>query len=268
MLIERLLASITFHYDEARLEYLQKVCLQIPSLGFDYKVLIVTNAKDDSAHQKIRDQLGHCSNFEIVSYPVMGHPFFLTWGHLPMFKRYHESDPSYSHFMYLEDDIQVTARNVNYWLRGRHELANYRLYPSFVRYEINYTNDNWVATDITKPLKLKTLPKISVTPEYIFINSPQPYQGMYIMDRPMMYEYFNSVACSPDFGDWGIREKATQGLTFLNVPKSFLSRNLIGYNLSQKAIDPDALIEHLPGNYANNPESQFGKLHLENLITS
>jgi hypothetical protein len=46
--------------------------------------------------------------------------------------------------MYLEDDIQVKARNVNYWLRGRHELANYGLYPSFVRYEINHTNDNWV----------------------------------------------------------------------------------------------------------------------------
>jgi hypothetical protein len=267
MLIERLLAAITFHYDEARLGYLKKVCLQIPLLGFDYKVLVVTNAKDESAHQKIRDQLGHFSNFQIVSYPVMGHPFFLTWGHLPMFKCYHESDPSYSHFMYLEDDIQVTARNVNYWLRGRHELNKYRLYPSFVRYEINHINDNWVATDITKPLKLKALPKISITPEYLFINSPQPYQGMYLMDREMMLEYFKSPAYSPDYGGWGIREKATQGLSFVNVPKSFLSRNLIGFNLSQKVIDPDALIQHLPGNYANDPDSTFGKLPIDMLVT-
>lgn len=266
MIIEKLVVAITFHYDEARFGYLKNVCLQIPFLAFDYKILIVTNVGQEIFQNKIREQLEGLANYEIIAYPTMGHPYFLTWGHFSIFKQYFLSERSYSHFMYLEDDIKLTSKNVNYWLRGRYELLDTGFYPSFVRYEINSAVKISVATDITKPLKLQKLPKFYITSEYVFLNSPQPYQGMYLMDRIMMGEFLSSAAQSPDFGSWGIREKATQGISFVNVPKLFNSRNLIGYNLTKKAIDSGALIEHLPGNYANNSNSSFGKVPLENLI--
>lgn len=264
MLIENLLIAITFHYDEARLAYLEKVCLQIPSLGFHYKVLIITNAQEQNSHHKIRERLLFLNNLEVVEYPIMGHPYFLTWGHFPIFRSNLHS--GYSHFMYLEDDVKLTSQNINYWLRGRHELRNYGFYPSFVRYEINNTDQIIYSTDITAQLEFKKLPRLFITPDYAYLNSPQPYQGMYLMDHEMMVEYFESPACSPDFGQWHIREKATQGLTFLNIPKHFFSRNLIGCSLTQKTIDSGSLIEHLPGNYANDPCSSFGKIPLKSLI--
>jgi len=266
MLIEKLLVAITFHYDDARIQYLKNVCLQIPSLAFDYRILIVTNEQDKALHNNILEQLRCLSNVEIITYPTMGHPYFLTWGHFPIFKNYFLMEHSYTHFMYLEDDIKIAPHNINYWIRARYELLDSGFYPSFVRYEINCGDNTLVATDITKQLKLNQLPQISITPEYVFINSPQPYQGMYLMDRVMLGEFFSSPAHSPDFGNWGIRERATQGLTFVKVPKPFLSRNLIGCHLSQKVIDYGALIEHLPGNYAGNPESPFGKIPVKKLI--
>jgi hypothetical protein len=266
MLIESLLTAVTFHYDDTRLNFLQKTCLQIPSLAFKYKLLIITNTQNEHSHEKIKEQLKFLKNFEIISYPVMGHPFFLTWGHQSIFKQYLTLDYSYSHFMYLEDDIQITPDNVTYWLRGRHELKGFGLYPSFVRYELGNKDETRYATDITKELRLKKLPHIFITSDYAYLNSPQPYQGMYLMDHEMIVNFYNSPACSPDFGNWNIREKATQGLTFLNVPKNFFSTNLIGYNVSKKYIDPGALIQHLPGNYANDPNSPFGKVPISMLI--
>ena len=188
MLIEKLLVAVTFHYDEARLNYLEKICLEIPFLAFDCKVLIFTNIQDQGSRNKIVQQLEFLKNFEIISCSALGHPYFLTWGHLPIFKQYLMLDASYSHFMYLEDDIKITADNVNYWLRGRHELQDFGLYPSFIRYEMRVDDEIRYATDITKRLHLKKLPNIFITPDYAYLNSPQPYQGMYLMDREMLHE--------------------------------------------------------------------------------
>ena len=82
----------------------------------------------------------------------------------------------------------------------------------------------------------------------------------------MMHEFLNSPACSPDFGSWGIRERANQGLTFVNVKKPFFSRNLIGYSFSKGLIDSGALICHLPCNYAKNPASPFGKIPVNKIV--
>lgn len=266
MLIENLLTAITFHYDKNRLTYLEKVCRQIPSLAFNYKVIVVTNTQDENSLNEILDRLKGLNNLELVVHPQASHPYFLTWAHHPIFKQQLISDSGFSHYMYLEDDIFVTARNINYWLRGRHELQNSSFYPSFVRYEINQKNCKHYATDITKSLQFKKLPQVIISTDYAYISSPQPYQGMYLMDQKMLHEYYNSPAYSPDFGSWNIREKATQGLTFLNVPNKFFSRNLIGCSLPQKSIDPDAFIEHLPANYANDKNSPFGKILIDKLI--
>jgi len=266
MLIEKLLVSITFHYNSARLKYLRTICQQLPALAFEIKVLIITNTKEANLLKSISDSINFLPNYELIDYPVMGHPYFLTWGYHPFFKNYFLTDLSFSHFMYLEDDILIKPKNIDYWLRGRKELKETSFYPSFVRYENNHADGAMYATDITASLSYKKMPFVKISCEYGFINSPQPYQGMFLMDRAMMNEYLNSQACSPDFGSWGIREKATQGLTYAGVPKSFFSRNLIGLNFIKRKIDCGALIHHLPNNYTNDPLSQFGKVSIQGLI--
>lgn len=266
MLIENILIAITFHYSKERLEYLRDACLQIPFFGFQYKVLIITNTQDDEEVWQIKNQVQFLSNCDVISMRPVGHPYFLPWGHFPLFKKYYLSNTNISHFMYLEDDIKITPQNIVYWLRGRNELHRFGCYPSFVRFERNIADEMLYLTDITKSLRFQKTPKIKISSDYFYLSSSQPYQGMYLMDREMMGEYLKSPACSPDFGSWGIREKATQGLTFVNVPSGFHSRNLIGCNLSNNSIDQDALIHHLPNNYANNVHTEFGKLRTSQLL--
>ena len=138
--------------------------------------------------------------------------------------------------MYLEDDIQIAPHNINYFLRGYHELSELGFYPSFIRYEVNCINKRWYATDITKLLQFKKLSKIELTFDYVSLNSPQPYQGMYLMNQEMMSEFFNSPASSPDFGSWHIREKATQALTFVDVPNISLQEIYWGITYLKKLL--------------------------------
>lgn len=112
---------------------------------------------------------------------------------------------------------------------------------------------------------MRALPYLTVSEEYAFINLPNPYQGMYLLDRELMGEFLRSPAVNPDYGVWNIREKAAQGLTFVAVPKGFYSRNLTGYLRKQGLPDPDCLVRHLPANYTHSPQYVAGKVPVEAL---
>ena len=36
------------------------------------------------------------------------------------------ADTSFTHFLYLEDDIRVTKKNLIYWINARNSLRNYK----------------------------------------------------------------------------------------------------------------------------------------------
>lgn len=180
-----------------------------------------------------------------------------------------------SHFLYTEDDQLFGHKNVIYWLKYRKSLQKHGLIPSFFRVEIHPTK-GWVATDISSPQCISCLPHLKLEDGSLFACMPNPYQGLYFLDRPLMEEFVNSPAMSPDFGRWDIREKAAQGLTFVNIPKGYTSRNVVPVDFNMKTISQEAWIHHLPNNYANNPNSIAGKIsmhkpglfvpHLENYL--
>jgi hypothetical protein len=206
-------------------------------------------------------------NAEIYVPKFIGHPFLLTWGHLDVFRKFFEADEGITHFMYLEDDIEIKPNNIAYWLQGREDLLKVGLIPSFLRYELADQKEGILSTDVTSPVELSAIPTfIANESGNFYINLPEPYQGMYLLDRELAKEHLFGPSSSPDFGPWGIREKAAQGLTFSKIPSGCFSRNFIGYIQSQGCIDPNALIHHTPNNYANNPLSKFGKIHIKNLI--
>ena len=86
---------------------------------------------------------------------------------------------------------------------------------------------------------------------------------MYFLDRQLMEEFADSPAKSPDFGRWPIREKAAQGLTFVNIPEGYTSRNLVLIDHHTKTIPQEAWIHHLPNNYATNKKEIFGKIPMQ-----
>lgn len=172
-----------------------------------------------------------------------------------------------SHFLYIEDDINLTEDNIKYWLNGRKKLKKYGLIPSFLRYEINAKNNEKYSVDVLKKLWFHNLPKIKISKKYYFLNLPQPYQGLYLLDRILLKEHLNGLSSHPDNVKhlWNIRERAAQGVTFSNVPSKFNSRNLVGYDSLNKKIDSDCLVYHLPNNYIKKNDI-FSRIKIKDLI--
>jgi hypothetical protein len=263
---DRLLVCVTFFFVEERLRYLDRIAAHFAELARQVSVAVITNRADEPSLRKIGAVLaGKGFDFQIRTPMMIGHPYLLPWFHFDIV-RAHIAEGVTSHFMYLEDDLLVTRRNIEYWMRGREMLRAANLVPSFLRVEQKDSDARFFSTDVTKRLGLSYLPQLKVSDEYTFLSLPQPYQGSYLLDRDLMLEHLSGASSNPDFGSWPIREKAAQGVTLLNVPRGFHSRNLVGYRLRERRIDQDCLIHHTPNTYANDPYSRFAKVPVDELV--
>ena len=272
---KKLAICVIFHFNESRLQFIDEISNYFSTLAEDVLVYIVTNTQRVDEQEKIKNVVAN-KRFKVDIFTPfgLGHPYLLTWSHFAIFFKLY-NDESISHFMYLEDDILVSRENVIYWAKGREQLRPYNLIPSFLRVEQKNNDSRWYSTDCTCCSIKWLLPRVKIAADYCFVNLPEPYQGMYLLDRELMGEHLTGLSSNPEFGQWGIREKAAQGLTFANVPKGFTSRNLIGYNVKFKRIDEGCLIHHTPNNYANSTDKKnkfasipIEKVLLDNLLSS
>jgi hypothetical protein len=222
--IKKLLIGISFHFVKERLEYLKNISKHFKSLSENLDLCIFTNTEKKEDHTLIHEYL-EGSKIQIFVPNLLGHPYLLVWAHLAIFKLRFLNDPTISHYLYLEDDMEIRKENLIYWLNARDHLRNHNLIPSFVRYELLEGDPHPFSVDITKRFSLEQVPIVKHSKEYYYINLPNPYQGMYFLDRELAKEHFFGKSASPDFGIWNIREKAAQGLTFSNIPKKFFFKN-------------------------------------------
>jgi hypothetical protein len=268
MKISKLVIAVSFHFKEERIPFLNKIIENISLMDVNYEIFIFTNSHGMENIEKLKEVFFNLkiNNYKILSPTYLGHPFLLTWSHLSVFREVFESDIHASHFLYLEDDICITKENIRYWLKSREDLREVNLVPSFLRFEISKLSPHKFVTDITRVNSIRKLPKYWVNKDYIFLNFPEPYQGLYMMDRELMDEFLESKAVIPEYSKWGIREKAAAGLTFVNVPKGFKSRNCVAYSVKDKSIISDSLVHHISNSYVNDPNTKHGKLKLEKVV--
>ena len=252
--IPKLAITVIFFYREHRLVYLDTLANHFASLADQVIVTIVTNT-DDAGERAIIEKTiaGRGFAYDIFTPIGLGHPWLLPWSHFYVFRKLIQ-DESVTHFMYVEDDILITAENITYWLESLPHLRHHGLLPGFLRVEQQATTGIWYSSDCLMPHVARCLPHVRGDKNLMYVNLPTPYQGTYLLDRELMQVHLNNHSSHPNFGQWGIPEKATQGLTYFNFPKGFRSRMVIPYNESQDQIDPRCLIHHLPNNYINRAE--------------
>lgn len=255
---------VTFHFNDTRLEYLKDSVSNAAELADTVNLTIITNVGDPRAIKLIEEVLPlGLKSANIVSANLLGHPFFLTWIHFDVFRSILESGEPGDYFLYKEDDITFTSENVQYWNEGVKDLDGTGFFPSFVRFEQESPETGRFLTDITKKSWLWKLPKFKKSDNKNYVNFKENYQGLYLLDRQSMELHLNSKSSHPDNGEWGIREKATRGLSLHSVPKKFFSRNLVSVDPKSKRIDPRALVRHLPNNYLLEPRSPHAKIAVD-----
>jgi hypothetical protein len=193
-------------------------------------------------------------------------------------------DESYTHFMCIEDDLEVTEANVKYWLKGREVLRQYNLYPSFIRVEWDRTKLAWAMADSEAgdQFSVNDCPVVEMAVGASYVNLKRHYQGMFLYDRQLMAEHIQSKSFYFEqfIPDWkrrlevspvwpgGITELALEGLTYCNVPQGFLSRNVVPFHKKYLMIDPDCFVHHLPDKFANMPEVALGKALIKDILTN
>jgi len=255
---------VTFHFNLNRLDFLKESISNVKDLANTVHLTIVTNVSDSESIKRIQEVMPQDLESSQIIFPnLLGHPFLLTWIHYEIFREILATEKPGDYFLYKEDDITFTSDNVEYWNEGSNDLKGTLFYPSFVRFEQISDHSTKFLTDVTKRSRIWRLPRVKINESRCYVNFVENYQGLYLLDREGLELHLNSKSSHPDNGDWGIREKATRGLSLHAVPKGYFSRNLVGVNPLSKQIDSRALIRHLPNNYLEDANSPHAKISLD-----
>jgi hypothetical protein len=253
----KIVVAITFHYREEKLPYLIKVLKSIATISAEQlKVIISTNQPFDLEIANL--------DLELDVVERLYHPFFLAWCHKRYMLQFLDSDNT--HFIYLEDDIEITPQTVDYWVRTRELFLrnNLNFIPAILRVEYD-SRGNAYAVDCVNSVVESSRPGITVEGQK-FVSLESPYQAMFIMDRALVKEHtlsrsFRYETATPFQGAWLVQDLAAQGNMFENVPKGFEHRYLIPVNNQT-----EAWVHHNTDTYVNIPDSPHGKLPAEFII--
>ena len=272
---KKLAVVVCFYFNPKKIKILKKTLQEINSYNFKIDLTLITNQlliKQKNILKKIiKNRVKNCNIYEAKEMPDND---LLPWFSINIMKKKFENK-SFSHFMFIEDDILITSKNICYWIYFRKILKKFKLVPGFLRYE-NYKND-FYAVDYEKKIIFNKSPKIQTDDlGYGLINPKFPYSAMYLMDRQLMKEYLNSNAIKFDFSFTNnfLKSKAPSkellniSHAFLNVPKGFFNKLMIPFEKG-KNIPDYCLIGHTDVKYANFKKLKkmgFGKIKVKDLI--
>jgi hypothetical protein len=273
------------HADKNKLQILATVIKAQEHLMDEVHVCVITDIKDEQYFAEIYAAIPPVNDrFKVEIFNKdcdnLPSPWLLTWVHKQlMLERF--ADESYTHFMCIEDDMEVTKANVNYWLAGRVKLRSYGIFPSFLRVEWNAESKDWAMVESVfgDQFSISRSPKVKTEDGSDYINLGRTYQGMFFYDRELMREHVDSETFDinkyvPDWRiriqniEWplGVTEAAVMALTNVNVPQGCYSRNFIQYHGKFLMVDPSCLVHHLPNKYTNMQGSSQGKVLLKEML--
>jgi hypothetical protein len=202
----------------------------------------------------------------------LAHPHHLAWCHKEIIAGQFVSENTshrYSHFLYLEDDMRLSFANFSYFVEFREILRDIGMLPAFLRVEYSSKSNAFFNTDNIEPVPTNALPYLE-SEKHFLINMPNPYCACFILDAELAAEYVRSrsfdLAGSREVTGWEIRERAAMGLCFENVPPPFKCRYVVPVAKHTGIAPSFAWISHLPNNYADDPETLFGKIPMDALF--
>jgi len=152
----------------------------------------------------------------------------------------------YDILIYIEDDILVPCKAIEYWLDNQENLAlnNYNL--GFLRIEIDDAGDEYVTDFLEGQYLSKT---IFLNDKEYCVNDINPYCAFWIYSKDEFNRFVESKYYDMNNIDgYNFREASVIGLH--GIKTNWYKNTIIpivDYNLTQ-----DCKIYHLPNNYVNS----------------
>lgn len=178
-------------------------------------------------------------------------PFYLTWKCRDLLKQQRNT---YDIFMYIEDDMLVPYKAIQYWLKYNEILLEKNYNLGFVRIEVKDGIE--YITDLPK-VKLDTF--INLDDKTYCVNNKNPYCAFWIYNKNEFNNFVNSKYYNINniLGyNNDIRAKSAFGLHGLNTP--YYKNTLIPI-VNNKLIE-ECKIYHMPNNYVSNIKSPFATI--------
>lgn len=240
----KLWVSLCFYYVENRLENFKRTINNLSNIP-NIKITVDSNVNFDS-------------NLD-VHVKELSDPYHYTWEHKKYMTEFLESD--YTHFAYLEGNIDVTQKTFNYWNKTRQLFKEngHNLIPATHRIQKNKEGQIYSLDTIHKQTGCRQM--IIGGQTFVFLS--EPYQGMFIMDKELVEEHINSGYYSLGHKhSYGIRESANLGNIYVNVPPNLPHRAALPLN-----IPSECMVEHFGTDYLNDKNSPHAKIKIEELFT-
>jgi hypothetical protein len=243
----RITKHISFFYIESRICYINNIINETNKYECTTDIYIHTN------DEKLTDSVFTTYNnglLKIIHHDLSKeNPFYLTWKCRDLLEKQKDD---YDIFIYIEDDILVPYKAIQYWLDYNEKLIERGYNLGFVRIEVNKDKVEFI-NDFK--LKLDTITKLDDN-DYA-VNTKYPYCAFWIYNKNEFNRFVSSKFYDiRNISGYLIRESSAIGLHGLNT--RWYKNTLIPI-VDNKLID-SCKIYHMPNNYVDNKKTCFAKI--------
>ena len=247
---------ISFYCIDSRFCYVNRIIDETNQYKWESDVFIHTNNPYLSA-----ENFNQCTNgsLHVIFHDLSNeHPFFLTWKCRDLLK---QQKDDYDVFMYIEDDMLVPSRAIQYWLDNNERLVanNYNL--GFVRIETDVNGTEYI-TDLWE--KLDT--SIDLGGEIYCLNNKNPYCAFWIYTKAEFARFVESHYYDvQNIPEYYVREKSAVGLH--GNQNYWYKGTVIPFAKdgdSVRLVD-DCRIYHMPNNYLGD-NSLFATIQFQHAV--
>lgn len=201
----------------------------------------------------------------------LAHPWHLTWWHKRHLREWFGRGGSPEDlFMYIEDDIVVSAENVAYFERALPGCKKAGCLPGFLRYETGPTGAR-ISPDYRGYQAVAPQHRMTIDGQ-AFIAPTYSYWAGFILDRELCAEYLASpwsdleaADALPQSRNHSCRVQSAWALTFENVPAGLPSRYVVPVDAAMRPL-PECQVWHCANNYSRSKKYNFGTVPMSRIF--
>lgn len=257
-LLMRICKHIVYYYSvktENRIDYLNQIIHEATHYPFETDIFIHTNQDGQLSIDNFQKNTN--GMIEIIYHDLTDiHPWYLTWKYRTLMEK---QKNEYDIFIYLEDDILIPRKALQYWFRYKERVMKDKYNLGFFRIEIGPDKQSYL-TDIIEPMN-----QIVQIDDHLYAcNLTNPYCGFWIYDKKEFNQFVNSKYWDiRNIKGYSVRASSAIGLHGTKTPwyKCTIVPVIDG------RVHTDCKVYHIPNNYVVDKNNYFASMHLEKAVS-